>query len=242
LKEYHPDFPLQSVCPYPALESDIKRSMEAEPVPSHLVASASARWVDVCTTLVADTRTFTVKRFRLRRKIPAADPQSHGVSQENESPSTPYSSLLTSQISDTTPFPSIDSSELEHEFIEEPVMDLDGTLVDAVERVIARSGPSSAVHSRATSPSRLRRGKSGLSETTDSQNLETPAIEVPRRECRRMVLGALEEVVRSVAAERHQEPGPTSSQNRGCPASSGYTDNTLREGVRKWLLDIEEAC
>jgi hypothetical protein len=135
----------------------------------------------------------------------------------------------------------MNSSELEHESTEEPVMDLDGTLVDAVERVIARSGPSSAVHSRAASPSRLRRGKSGLSETTDSQNLETPAIEVPRRECRRMVLGALEEVVRSVAAERHQE-GPTSSQNRGCPASSGYTDNTLREGVRRWLLDIEEAC
>jgi uncharacterized protein YbcV (DUF1398 family) len=59
-----------------------------------------------------------------------------------------------------------------------------------------------------------------------------------------MVLGALEEVVQSVAAERRQEAVNSSQSTnvRGCQTSEAYADNALREGVRKWLLDIEETC
>ncbi|KAL1953895.1 hypothetical protein VTO42DRAFT_2047 [Malbranchea cinnamomea] len=249
LKSYHDDFLLQAICPYPDLEVDIKRSMAAEPTPSNVIAasassaeSSSGKWVDVCTTLVADTRTFTVKRFRLRRKIPAPKPQKTVQQNEGSFASSPYSSLLTSQISNnTSSSTNYDQPGLEEELVEEPVMDLDGTLVDAVERVIARSGPPSAIHSRAASPNRHRKGKGGTSETSDSRKSEVPTVEVPRNECRRTVLGALEEVVRSVAAERRQED-PNLSRAHSRSALGTYADNTLREGIRKWLLDVEEAC
>lgn len=245
LKYYHDDFLLQATCPYPDIEADIKRSMASEPTPSNIGSasanvtdSPSGRWVEVCSTLVADTRTFTVKRLRLRRKVPVPDPQKP---QEGTSPTSPYDSLLTTQISNhSSASAGADQSGFEEEFVEEPVMDLDGTLVDAVERVIARSGPPSAIHSRATSPSRLRRGKSNLSEINDARKAEIPTVEVPRNECRRAVVSALEEVVRSVAAERRQDD-PNVARVRGVAAGS-FTDNTLREGIRKWLLDIEEAC
>jgi hypothetical protein len=64
-----------------------------------------------------------------------------------------------------------------------------------------------------------------------------------------MVLGALEEVVRSVTAERGREDtclslgvNPTESLGRWRKTSASVADNTLREGIRKWLMDIEEAC
>ena len=243
LKYYHDDFLLQTVCPYPDIEADIKKSMSAEPTPSNLSSAPasvtdtpSEKWVEVCTTLVADTRNFTVKRLRLRRKIPVLEAQKPN---EGTSPTSPYDSLLTSQISNTSSRAEL--SGYEEEIIEEPVMDLDGTLVDAVERVIARSSPPSAIHSRTTSPSRLRRGKNTLIEVSDARKSDIPTVEVPRNECRSTVLGALEEVVRSVAAERRQDD-PNVSKARGRVAAGSFADNTLREGIRKWLLDIEEAC
>lgn len=244
LKRYHDDFLLQAVCPYDGVETDIKRSMSAEPTPNQVGESTADKWVDVCTTLIADTTTSTVKRLRLRRKIPAGYSRQRDSSQDASSPSSPYNSLLTTQISDDGSEPAnFEQSFLKEDLVEEPVMDLDPTLVDAVERVIAHSGPPSSIHSRAASPNRLRRGRSGLSEASDSQKSDIRSAEVPRKECKRTVLGALEEVVRSVAAERQEDPnsGQTFS-GPGHTASGAFADNALKEGVRKWLLDIEEAC
>ena len=118
-------------------------------------------------------------------------------------------------------------------------MDLDGVLVDAVERVLGQSGYSSMAQSRAPSPNRARRTEDkGPSPRGD----EAPPLEVPRGECRKMVLGALEEVVRLVTAEHCREDvdstlGLADRERRR--AQSGV-DNTLREGIRKWLLDVEE--
>jgi hypothetical protein len=58
-----------------------------------------------------------------------------------------------------------------------------------------------------------------------------------------MVLGALEEVVRVVTAEHCREDvdnelGLVDRERRRAMAGA---DNTLREGIRKWLLDVEEA-
>jgi hypothetical protein len=144
--------------------------------------------------------------------------------------------------------------DMEETFVEEPVMDLDVTLVDAVERVLACSGQSSIMQSRSSSPNRSRRGRQGASQPGDKQTADpnhddVVAVEVPRNECRRMVLGALEEVVRSVTAERCREDegltldvNSTESLGRRRKTRASVADNTLREGIRKWLLDIEEAC
>ena len=120
-------------------------------------------------------------------------------------------------------------------------MDLDGTLIDALDRVLAQSGQSSIAQSRAPSPPRSRKPDSRrLSECARE---DFPSVEVPRTECRNTVLGALEEVVRSVTAEhcRDDMDGELGLADRERRRSLAGVDNTLREGVRRWLLDVEEA-
>jgi hypothetical protein len=58
-----------------------------------------------------------------------------------------------------------------------------------------------------------------------------------------MVLGALEEVVRIVTAEHCREDVDSSLglADRERRRALAGADNTLREGIRKWLLDVEES-
>jgi hypothetical protein len=116
------------------------------------------------------------------------------------------------------------------------------SFVDALERVLAQSGQSSLAHSRAQSPSRGRKGEDKPASDSAARD-EVPSIEIPRAECRKMVLGALEEVVRSVTAEHCREDvdGELGLADRERRRSLAGADNTLREGIRKWLLDVEEA-
>ncbi|CBF79516.1 hypothetical protein AN7504.2 [Aspergillus nidulans FGSC A4] len=221
LKNFHDDFVLQGVRPYSSLESEIRRAMQSEPTPSNAVAAdtdGSEKWVDVATTLIADVRTFSVKRLRLKRRaIGGGSVRSPMSSSGMSTPGTPRQvpgcSMSTSQLSgyfsssmaSATPSPrprfdGYNAGEVEERFVEEPVMDLDGTLVDALERVLAQSGPSSLAPTRASSPSRSRKENDRPAEYTATRD-EVPSLEAPRTECRRLVLGALEEVVRSVTAE-----------------------------------------
>ncbi|OJD16288.1 hypothetical protein AJ78_03539 [Emergomyces pasteurianus Ep9510] len=276
LKRFHEDFLLQAVHPYNTLEADIKRAMSAEPTPPHILLPflsdsdgiVPEKWVDICTTLIADTKTFTVKKLRLRRRISGNSSRSAAQSRDNssqpslhEAPETPSSisqfpNFFSGSVkTPSTPHsPQLDPFDVEEMFIEEPVMDLDPTLVDAVEKVLARSGESSLVHSRAASPNRNRKDKPTSSQEPDKQSADPPtetmpSTEVPRNKCRSIVLGALEEVVRSVTAERCQElptsatgdaPKMSSARDRKGPGTAA--DNTLRDGIRKWFTDIEEAC
>ncbi|BCS04983.1 uncharacterized protein AKAW2_80784A [Aspergillus luchuensis] len=260
LKSFHDDFLLQAVRPYNGLEADIKRAMQAEPMSSQaacLDADGSGRWVDVATTLIADVRTFTVKRLRLRRKVgsaswrntsPSFSPQpgtprhvSGGSASASQLTSFFSQATASSKSSASSSSDGFGSSDVEERFVEEHVMDLDGTLVDALERVLAQSGPSSMVHSRAPSPTRTRRTEDKHMSDVLSRDEMRP-VEVPRTECRKLVLSALDEVVRSVTAEHCREDegelGPTDRDRRRVQTGG---DNTLREGIRKWLLDVEEA-
>lgn len=260
LKTFHEDFSLQAVRPYAALETDIKRTMQAEADAMPFSPFAPSfhgpeQWIDVATTLIADTRTFSVKRLRLRRKIHV----DNGGSFSSVSPSRPVTprqvsggSTVTQSSgffshgtsSNKTSSNCTDGNPSGHEevFVEETVMDLDSTLVDAVERVLAQSGQSSLAHSRTPSPSRNRPGEE-KSSTEPASRGESAYPEVPRGECRKIVLGALEEVVRSVIAEHCREDvdGEINIADRERKRSLAGTDNTLREGVRKWLLNAEES-
>ncbi|KAJ6189048.1 hypothetical protein N7519_003956 [Penicillium mononematosum] len=232
LKFFHEDFSLQAVRPYASLEAEIKQAMRAEPspyIPSTSDVDGSEKWVDVATTLIADTKASMVKRLRLRRKIIVAASASQFTSFFSGH-DKPTHGLGTDER---------DQSFVEERFVEEPVMDLDGVLVDAVERVLGQSGYSSMAQSRAPSPNRARRAED---KGPFPRGDEAPPLEVPRGECRKMVLGALEEVVRLVTAEHCREDvdstlGLADRERRR--AQSGV-DNTLREGIRKWLLDVEE--
>ncbi|KAI5307959.1 hypothetical protein KEM55_006942, partial [Ascosphaera atra] len=298
LKRFHEDFVLQAVRPYAELEADIRRAMSAEPTPGYLQLNIVGQeeggdsdkrdsWTDVCTTLIADARQFNVKQLRLQRRLRAnSDPASS---------------------------PAATSLEIEERFLEEPVVEVDNTFVEAVDRVLARSGHSPLMNSTtaplgstppaATSTAHNRRNSAattatgaGARERHRSSTLysindrpssaddrvplfnqqqatggiggtETPytrLFEVPRGECSRLVLGALEEVVRSVTAERRSEeenaaggiaipsttgPAPTATKPAAEAATKGAAggkkgtsqENTLREGIRKWLSEVEDS-
>ena len=222
LRRYHQDFALHAVRPYDTLKEDVKLSMRTEPTP-HITTpvtsenvDAAHEWTEICTTLIADTTNFTVTRLCLRRKNAAsAHHQANALLEQS-----------------TTGDISTDDEEI----IEEPIMDMDPTLIDAVERVLAQSGQSSRAVSRPPSPSRPT--------TLSDDNPGPPGLEVPRSECKKMVLGALEQVAKSVSAEL------SSSRSRGDATNLGEgslhrgrknlpTDSTLREGVRKWLNEVK---
>ena len=285
LKSFHEDFLLQAVRPYSSLEADIKRAMQAEPTPTPPFTygiDEADRWVDVATTVIADTRTFTVKRLRLRRRINTDDEtrrnSAYSATQRQlpgGSAGSPMSNFFTnnsngnsnsnskSLVNGAEEF-SGNSNDRSEIFVEEPVMEMDGTFSDAVERILVQSGQCSLIpttHSRTNSPAPRRRTGGG-EERRNALSSEAAAAdqqqqrqqqrdessstvypEVPKWECRKVVLGALEEVARSVTAEHCHEDVDSEIGicDRECKRSSAGIDNTLREGVRRWLLNIEEA-
>ncbi|KAL9600364.1 MAG: hypothetical protein Q9219_003214 [cf. Caloplaca sp. 3 TL-2023] len=239
LKEYSPDFILQAVKPYQGLKKDVEVGMKTEPSvtsPTERTGAdkgTSDDWTEVRTSLIADTTKFSITRLRLERR--------------SHIPKAPSAGSAFSAHPETT------RRHTEERIIEEPIMDMDPILIDAVERVLAQSGHSSRVQSRgpsrAPSPTRFPKAKShsdlrGLSSTGKENNIPNPpALEVPKSECKKLVLGALEEVVRSVQAE--QDAGESGGARRisGEPVRTGGgdgfpPDSTLREGVRRWLRDV----
>lgn len=160
---------------------------------------------------------------------------------DESTPSAPkaneWTDVCTTLIADTTNF-SITrlslrrkhgSNPIEEQFTEEPVMDLDPTLTDAVERILAQNGQSSDDRSRASSLSRQS------SKPRHAPGTNSPVPQIPRSECKNIIVGALEEVARSVVAEETQD-------GKGKYVATGndrttMVDSTLREGVRKWLSE-----
>lgn len=75
LERVHPDFALQAVRPYQRLEDDVKRSMLGERSPKGGCGVSDPQlfplehWVDVCSTVLIDADTMTVKRLTLRRRV-----------------------------------------------------------------------------------------------------------------------------------------------------------------------------
>jgi len=255
LKRYHEDFALQAVRPYADLVKDIKRSMVAEPTPNTTSTTPNGesgpvdKWVDVCATLVADTSTFSITRLRLRRRV-KLHPMPPTSTHSEARPSTPLQSQYGNPYTadQLTPgFGTLDEC-LEEEMVEEPIMDMDGTLIDAIERVLVQSGQSSKAHSTASSrSSSVRAGRREKSGNGGVDSLST--LEVPRGECKRMVLGALEQVVKSVTADRTLEEGGgrgrdikgAGGKSRSASTRTVPVESTLREGIRKWLHEVEDA-
>ena len=224
LEEYQPDFALQAVRPYDSLVDDIKASMRAEsrliPATSLEADLANGQWADVSVTLVVDTTRFTVERLRLRRRKKIGSYANHSCQ-----------AIMPDEL-----------EAFEEQLIKEQVMDMDATLIDAIERTLARSGDPSRAPSRASSPPRSSRtdsiyGGTGIRRSASALGLDTSELitgasgpELPHGECRKMVFGALEDVVKSVVAERDIE---------GNDRRKREPDSTLREGVRRWLIGIE---
>ncbi|KAL9625296.1 MAG: hypothetical protein Q9160_000698 [Pyrenula sp. 1 TL-2023] len=256
LKQYHEDFVLQSVRPYGELEAEIKASMSAEPTPTYALpastpgdlTTAVEQWADVCSTLIADSRNCTIKRIRLRRKIIQKDLQPNGNVPDQPLTNTATPAVTTPSKTGHTAFETV-----EENFTTESIMDLDPTLIDAVERVIAqgshrpsRTGSPSRSHHRSTSNASTK-SAAGL-----MKDVMPPTLVFPPGECKKFIINALEDVVHSVAADLakhelgrdiHSSQSNDSAATRSIKelvVSRKTEDNALREGVRNWLLSVEQ--
>ncbi|KIX92929.1 uncharacterized protein Z520_11405 [Fonsecaea multimorphosa CBS 102226] len=256
LKRFHEDFVLQGVKPYSELQDEIRQSMSREPTPSDDMSispsdtrDAGGRWVTVCTTLLADLRNFSIQRLTLRRLAQrgtgggtATGAQSQSRSENISEPSGASSSVQPGSL----------VTQLE-QFDSEIVMDFDTTLTDAIERVLNETEPgkqksvaSTRTHSRTVSAATSSSVKSlpleisGPGKTRDWPRPTT----LSQSDCRQVVVGALEEVVKSVNEDltrynRGRDADGHVKINGDALNQEMRQDNVLREGVKKWLLNVE---
>lgn len=247
LKQFHPDFAVQAIKPYPDLDRDIKRAMSAEPTP---ITSATTptleqgpleRWIDVCSALVADTRTFSIKRIRLRRLVKLIPTPTY-----QQSALTPGVSGVPGRSQYGNPYtsgpvgPLMTEVHLNEQFTEEQIMDFDATLIDAVDRVLAQSGQGSRTQSNSSSRSSSRRGRRDTRSGSDAGHHHP---DVAQTDCKGIIFDALESVVKNVTAERSakDESKETDSEKKSSKevVAKTATDSSLKEGIRRWLTEVE---
>jgi hypothetical protein len=242
LKQFHPDFAVQAIKPYADLDRDIKRAMSAEPTPITSAVTPSLetgpleRWIDICSALVADTRTFSVKRIRLRRLVkliptptvqqPVLTPGISGVPGRSQY-GNPYAFATG---------PLMTEVNLEEKFSEEAIMDFDATLIDAVDRVLAQSGQSSRVHSTSSSRSSSRRGRRDARSGSDVGHQQP---EISHTDCKGIIFDALESVVKNVTAERNGKDESKDEPDSSKKIAKTADDSSLKEGIRRWLTEVE---
>ncbi|KAG9240344.1 folliculin-interacting protein N-terminus-domain-containing protein [Calycina marina] len=256
LPHYNPDFALQAI---PAKSNSnvlahIKESLRAEPTPIFAVTpgiggKGGEKWIDISSAIIADTTNFSIKHIKYRRLIKPIV-------------ATPAAPILDSRYGNVystsamTTGLGTHSGQLEEMFVEEPIISMDDTLIDAVERIIAQSGTASLSSSTCSSRSPSRSQSKSIQPivSTDgngngkakplSMEIPKPHLEVPRTECKKMVLTALEEIVRSVVDDREREmDGEVASPHERYKGKLGATarerESFLREGVRAWLGSVE---
>lgn len=237
LQRYHQDFVLQAIPPQDDLEEQIKQSMRSEPTPfifhKHASDDSGERWVDISSVLIADTATHTTKRIRYRRLI-RPRPWAERPAPMGSAGSSVYGTAL------LTPSVMPYEHQLEDEFIEEKFASLDDVLTEAVERVIAQgldtSKHNSSSSSRSTSKGRGR-SNSDASESEESHTVPHMVQEVPRGECKSVVLSALHDIIRDVVEKREHE-GEGRNGNGGRVVREEQ-ESVLREAVRGWLDNMD---
>lgn len=252
LSQFHPDFAIQAIKPYGTLERDIKRAMSAEPTPISSATTPSVesgpleRWVDVCSALVADTRTFSIKRLSLRRLvrfIPATTYQSSALT-PGVSGMPPGRSQYGNPYTTSSVAPSPTEIHLAEKFDEEVIMDFDAVLIEGIDRILARSGETTRDHSNQSSRASSRRGRRNTRADSDVTGVVDAAahIEVPQTDCKGVIFDALEAVVKNVTAERSgakEGDGGGEERSDRTVNQRTYTDSSLKEGVRRWLSEVE---
>ena len=98
--------------------------------------------------------------------------------------------------------------------------------------------PSRQLHRTTTNESALRRGPiagQDHSASPSKPDHHSVAAEMDPSRCGTAIVGALRDVVRSVIEERHGH-GVNSTYNQ----RRREADSTLREGVRHWLMTVEQ--
>ena len=237
LEKLHPDFAVQAIKPYPELLNDVKTAMSAEPNPPSLALQAelgqSEKWIDICTTLIADTSTFTIKRLRLRRLIlfnRAPNVPTIVTSGHHAPPRSQYGNpYMQAQINPTL---AVSEQIINEKFEEEEVMDFDGALADVIELVLGQSGTSSKSQSVTSSRSSSRRGR--RDHHVDEERDENGTHEIPRIQYKRAIIETLEHIAADIAKERKRQRAEGESWR-----SLERIGSTLRTGINAWYDRVE---
>jgi hypothetical protein len=132
-------------------------------------------------------------------------------------------------------------SIIDETFTEDAIISMEDILIDAVERMVSFSGsnPTSSSSSRSGSRHRGREGSDSTEKGAPNPKLEESLkvpeahLEVPRVECKKMILGALEEVARQVADSRQDDAASPALRETS-------RESLLREGIRSWLASVED--
>ncbi|KAF1950805.1 hypothetical protein CC80DRAFT_426062 [Byssothecium circinans] len=247
LREFHPDFAIQAIKPYATLEKDIKAAMRSEPTPitsaitPTLEQGPLERWVDVCSAIIADTSTFSIKRLSLKRLVRLTPTPTYAANSMTPGPTgmPPARSQYGNPYTAASALPLMSEVHLDDKIVTEPIMDFDTTLVDAIDRILAQSSHSSRVQSASSSRSSSRRGRRDTRSGSDAGH----HVEVPQTDCKAVIFDALGVVVKNVTAERNLKEGSdVTVGGEGKPAHDGVktaADSSLKEGIRRWLTEVE---
>ncbi|TID25755.1 hypothetical protein E2P81_ATG03543 [Venturia nashicola] len=241
LNSIHPDFALQAVAPYADLLKDIKANMSAEPLPVSATRQSSSYtetkevWVEVSRTLIVDTRTMTMTRLRLRRKVrfvqPTATPSAPTLPASSSARAAPPKPLLKSQYGNPYRDAVVPTTlTLDEEFIEESVNERDAYLTHAIERVLAHEARTPKVQSASTSRASSRRGS-----VCGKEDQGKEPSEVSHSQCRVKLLSSLHEITSRAIQEQINE------QRYGdhrLPVLRDESTSVLRSGIEKWFADV----
>ncbi|KAH7031421.1 folliculin-interacting protein N-terminus-domain-containing protein [Microdochium trichocladiopsis] len=240
LREFHPDFMLQAIPPQADLIEKVKESLRSEPTPIIYANTLSVewpaeQWVDVSSALVADTTNFTIKRIRFRRLVKPKVIMDRGSGSAG---------FLTAAASVMTPALSPYEKPIKEHFEVEELFTWDEDLIDAVEKVIAHgldsSKQGSTTSSRSASKRRDRRDSeiSVLDQNENNASSQLGYSEVPRAECKTVVLSALSGLVQSIVDRRERDAHNTEDTSE-LYRSVRERESVLRLAVKSWLETVE---
>ncbi|KAG6011162.1 hypothetical protein E4U43_008486 [Claviceps pusilla] len=233
---FHPDFALQALPPQDYLIADIKAAMRAEPTPAPISPQedvATERWVDVSSVVVANTMSNTVSRIvykRLVRSNAVLDGTTSTVGLNGQAIMTP--SIL--------PY----ETQLEEKWLEEPILYCDESLKHAVDRVICANSGYRKRNSTNSSQTRsdihvgLESGGTthhALPETRRSAKLDWTTHNVPRIQCKTVILSALEDMVREAIENREAGDMGSTKDNR----HNRQHQSILRDAVQDWVVSMD---
>ncbi|KAF4592469.1 hypothetical protein GQ602_002768 [Ophiocordyceps camponoti-floridani] len=236
LNRFHPDFALQALPPQDNLLEKVKASLRAEPTPgpNHRSSSAtdnSERWVDVSSVVIADTTSNSITRHVYRRLVKPRPSTEAGAT------ANPHG--LAPQTPSVPPY----EYQLEEDWTEEDITTSDTALREAIERVVYLSPEASKGSSTSSSqaPSDCHASTNGGGRSTaDAISEETqmadPPLDVPRVQCKTVILSTLEEMMRDAIDCRDLE----AETRAGVQTRVGRRrTNVLREAVRQWVVGLE---
>ncbi|OAA47592.1 hypothetical protein NOR_02082 [Metarhizium rileyi] len=236
LNRFHPDFALQALPPQENLLDKVKAALRAEPSPMPTNPHGNdltERWIDVSSVIIANTTNNSINRVIYRRLVkPKAQHDKVIVHNHGTFSSCGYAMLTPSVL----PY----ETQLEEEWIEEPIFSCDEALRDAVDRVVHFHGDGSKGSSTVSSQTPIDLQGSMESDSTmpdalsEVTQLANPPLDAPRVQCKTVILSALEDMFREAVDSRD-----TGNASHGNKKLGRHRQSILHDAVRAWVVSMD---